>query len=41
MRDVASSQSPSVLTGVVLDESTFVTFAELCHSCGVEGEVVV
>lgn len=38
---MASSQSLSVLTGVVLDDSTLVSFAELCRSCGVAGEVVV
>jgi chaperone modulatory protein CbpM len=38
---VASSQSLSVLTGVVLDDSTLVTFAEVCRSCGVADEVVV
>lgn len=33
-------QSLSVLTGIVLDETTVVTFAELCQCCEVEGEVV-
>jgi chaperone modulatory protein CbpM len=35
-----ASQSSSVLTGVVLDEGTLVTFTELCQSCDVGGEVV-
>jgi chaperone modulatory protein CbpM len=35
-----ASQSLSVLTGVVLDECTLVTFTELCQCCDVEGEVV-
>ena len=33
-------QSLSVLTGVVLDENTLVTFTELCQSCDVESDVV-
>lgn len=36
-----TGHSVAVLTGVVLDESTLVTFAELCQCCDVEGEVVV
>lgn len=35
-----TGQSVAVLTGVVLDESTLVTFAELCECCDVGGEVV-
>jgi chaperone modulatory protein CbpM len=35
-----ASQSLSVLTGVVLDEGTLVTFAELCQSCDLQGAVV-
>lgn len=35
-----ASQSLSVLTGVVLDDSTLVTFTELCQSCDVGGDVV-
>jgi chaperone modulatory protein CbpM len=33
-------QSLSVLTGVVLDENTLVTFTELCQSCDVGSDVV-
>jgi len=33
-------QSLSVLTGVVLDEHTLVTFTELCQSCDVASDVV-
>jgi chaperone modulatory protein CbpM len=35
-----AAQSLSVLTGVVLDETTVVTFAELCQSCDVGDDVV-
>ena len=33
-------QSLSVLTGVVLDENTLLTFTELCQSCDVASDVV-
>jgi len=33
-------QSLSVLTGVVLDENTLVTFTELCQSCDVASDVI-
>lgn len=35
-----ASQSLSVLSGIVLDEGTLMTFTELCQCCDVEGEVV-
>ncbi len=35
-----AGQSLSVLTGVVLDEGTLVTFAELCKSCDLGGDTV-
>ena len=35
-----AGQSLSVLTGVVLDEGTLVTFAEVCQTCDVAGDVV-
>jgi len=35
-----ASESLSVLTGVVLDDSTLVTITELCQSCDVESNLV-
>lgn len=33
-------ESLSVLTGVVLDDSSSVTFAELCSACGVDATLI-
>ena len=35
-----ATQSLSVLTGVVLDEATLVTFTELCQTCDVGADVI-
>jgi chaperone modulatory protein CbpM len=36
-----TERSPAVLSGVLLDDSTALTLAELCQSCAVTSETVV